>query len=184
MYSHLSKKPNDKSRLYVLCLGVLPVSFEGSFQKTNTHNSKFISEEKTAQQGRSNRYFVDELGITSWFALLSEWSPLISLNSSEQISFHGPYSERSIFFQKYFMITCSARIAHHHFFSPILYSYLTITSFLSLLPPTIFTATLISISYLEHSIISKFFRVDTHESKGLGIRLRSVYNHSSSLPVQ
>ena len=177
-YSHLSKKPNDKSRLYVLCLGVLPVSFEGSFQKTNnTHNSKFISEEKTAQQGRSNRYFVDELGITSWFALLSEWSPLISLNSSEQISFHGPDSERSIFFQKYFMITCSARIAHHHFFSPILYSHVTITSFLSLLPPTIFTATLISISYLEHSIISKFFRVDTHESRGLGIRLRSVCNH-------
>lgn len=66
MYSHLSKKPNDASRLYVLCLGFLPVSFEGSFTKTNnTHNSKFISEEKTAQQGRPNRYFVDELGITS-----------------------------------------------------------------------------------------------------------------------
>ena len=177
MYSHLSKKPNNESGLYVLCLGVLPVSFEGSFQKTNnTHNSKFISEEKTAQRGRSNRYFVDELGITSWFALLSERSPLISLNSSEPILFNGPYSERSFFFLNYFMTTCSARIAHHHFFSPILYSHLTVTSFLSLLPPTIFTATLISISHLEHSIISKFFRVDTHESRGLGIRLRRSWS--------
>lgn len=56
--SHLSKKPKEESGLYVLCLGVLPVSFEGSFQKTNNnHNSKLISEEGKPQRGKSNRDF-------------------------------------------------------------------------------------------------------------------------------
>lgn len=58
-YSQFSNKANEESGFYVLCLGVLPVSHERAFQKTNNiHDSRFISEEEKAldEEGIEERF--------------------------------------------------------------------------------------------------------------------------------